>query len=421
ASFDGREPAVLVVGAGQAGLSVAARLTVLGIDTLVVDGEACVGDNWRKRYHSLVLHNQVHVNHLPYMPFPPNWPSYLPKDKVANWFEAYAEAMELNVWTGTEFVSGEWDESARNWSATVIRDDGTKRVLRPRHIVMATGVSGVPKYPDISGLADFAGDVVHSGAWSDGSAWTGKRALVIGSGTSGHDVAQDLYECGARVTMVQRSSTMVVNVEPSAQLPYALYDEGPDLTDCDLLAISLPLQPLREAHRLLTAQARALDQGLLDALERVGFRLDFGRDGTGWQFKYLERGGGYYFNVGCSELIASKAIALMPFADIDRFVDTGVMLGDGTQVCFDLVVLATGFEGQAVLVDKLFGADVAERVGPIWGFDEARQELNAMWSRTGQEGLWFLAGSFAQCRIFSKILALQVCACEAGILPSRPA
>ncbi|CAN0495259.1 unnamed protein product, partial [Laminaria digitata] len=98
-AYDDRDPEVLVVGGGQAGLSIAARLTQLGVDTLIVDKEERVGDNWRKRYHALVLHNQVHVNHLPYMPFPPNWPTYIPKDKLAGWFEYYAEAMELNVWT----------------------------------------------------------------------------------------------------------------------------------------------------------------------------------------------------------------------------------------------------------------------------------------------------------------------------------
>jgi cation diffusion facilitator CzcD-associated flavoprotein CzcO len=418
AAYADREPAVLVVGAGQAGLSIAARLGALGVDTLVVDRGDRVGDNWRQRYHALVLHNQVHVNHLPYMSFPPTWPSYIPKDKVAGWFEAYAEAMELNVWTGTAFVGAVRDEAARLWTTPLQRPDGTTRTVRPRHIVMATGASGLPHRPAITGLDDFAGTVLHAVEWWDGAAWAGKRALVIGTGTSGHDIAQDLCERGAAVTMVQRGTTMVVNVEPSAQLPYALYDEGPDLADCDLLAASMPLAPLRAAHRLLTARARDLDRSLLDDLDRVGFRLDFGPDDTGWQFKYLTRGGGYYFNVGCSELIADGRIGLVQFDEIDRIVAGGARLRDGTLLPADLVVMATGYKGQDVLVERLFGGDVAGRVGPIWGIDETRQELNAMWRRTGQPGLWFLAGSFAQCRIYSKVLALQICACEAGLLTS---
>ncbi|MBM3560637.1 MAG: NAD(P)/FAD-dependent oxidoreductase, partial [Alphaproteobacteria bacterium] len=414
AAYADREPAVLVVGAGQAGLSIAARLGRLGVDALVVERNARVGDNWRNRYHALTLHNQVHVNHLPYMPFPPSWPTWIPKDMLAFWFEAYAEAMELNVWTGTALAAARYDEAAARWTATLRRADGSERCMRPRHIVMATGVSGTPVRPDIAGLADFAGTVLHAGEWRDGAAWAGRRALVIGTGTSGHDIAQNLHAAGATVTMVQRSPTMVIAIEPSAQLPYALYEEGPDLADCDLLAASMPLAPLREAHRRLTSQAREIDRPLLDGLERRGFRLAFGPDDTGWQFSYLTRGGGYYFNVGCSELIVAGEIGLAQFADLDRFMADGARLRDGSRLPADLVVLATGYTGQAALVAQLFGDAVAAWVGPIWGFDDARQELNAMWTRTGQPGLWFIAGSFAQCRIYSKVLALQIRAIESG-------
>ena len=131
AAYENREPDVLVVGGGQAGLSTAARLTQLGVDTLIVDREERVGDNWRKRYHSLVLHNQVHVNHLPYLPFPPNWPTYIPKDKLANWFEAYADIMELNFWTETEFTGATYDETEQRWAAELTKPDGSKCQIVP--------------------------------------------------------------------------------------------------------------------------------------------------------------------------------------------------------------------------------------------------------------------------------------------------
>jgi cation diffusion facilitator CzcD-associated flavoprotein CzcO len=415
ADYADRDPAALVVGGGQAGLSIAARLAQLGVDTLIVDREARIGDNWRKRYHALVLHNQVHVNHLPYMPFPPNWPTYIPKDKLAAWFEAYVESMELNYWTGSEFAGGRYDENAKRWSVVLRGADGTQREMRPRHVVMATGASGIPCVPDIPSLRNFRGKVLHSSQYDDGEAWRGKDVLVIGSGNSGHDIAQDLHSAGAKVTLVQRSSTMIVNVEPSAQLQYALYDEGIPLEDCDLITTSMPLSLVRKSHKALTETARNMDKELLDGLERRGFKLDFGDDGTGWQFKYLTRGGGYYFNVGCSDLIVKGEIGLVQFADIAGFVPAGARMRSGETLAADLIVLATGYKGQEHLVGKLFGDDVADRVGPIWGFGDG-QELRNMFARTAQPGLWFIAGSFAQCRIYSKYLALQIKACELGLL-----
>ncbi len=253
-AYTDRDPVVLIVGGGQAGLAIAARLTALGVDNLIIDRHARIGDNWRLRYHALTLHNQVQVNHLPYMPFPPTWPTYIPKDKLANWFESYVDALELNYWCACELLQAQRDESAGRWRAQLRLADGSIRTLRPAHIVMATGVSGIPNRPDITGLDRFAGTVVHSSAYRDGEDWAGRRAIVIGTGNSGHDIAQDLSASGAQVTMVQRSPTLVVNIEPSAQLAYSLYSEGPSLEACDLLVVGTPMPLTRRAHQAFTAR-----------------------------------------------------------------------------------------------------------------------------------------------------------------------
>ena len=414
AEYADRDPAVLVIGGGQSGLCIAARLKQLQVDTLIVDRELRIGDNWRNRYHALTLHNQVQVNHLPYMLFPPNWPTYIPKDKLANWFEAYVESMELNYWTATEFEGGSYDENEQRWSVVLRRADGSKRIMHPRHVVMATGVSGIPSLPDIPSLQKFTGTVIHSSQYTDGEEWRGKRALVIGTGNSGHDIAQDLHSSGAEVTLVQRSSTLIVSIEPSAQLVYAPYNEG-TLDDNDLIATSMPLLVARKSHAMVTEHSKRLDKELLDGLARVGFKLDFGDGDTGWQFKYLTRGGGYYFNVGCSDLVVSGEIALKQFSDIEGFVAEGARMKRGETLAADLIVLATGYKRQEELVRKLFGDEVVDRIGPIWGFGE-EQELRNMYTRTAQPGLWFIAGGLAQCRINSKYLALQIKAIEEGLL-----
>ena len=414
AAYESHDPDVLVVGGGQAGLSIGASLQQLGIDTLVVDRGARVGDNWRLRYHALTLHNQVQVNHLPYMHFPPNFPTYIPKDKLANWFESYAEAMEINFWTATEMTGASFEAASGRWTVQLQGAEGP-RTLHPRHIVMANGASAIPNLPEIASLANFKGRCIHASQYGDATPWAGRSVMVIGTGTSGHDIAQDLHSNGATVTLVQRSPTLVVNIEPAAQLPYTVYNEGRALEECDLIAASTPLALFEQSHRLLADEARALDAPLLNDLRRAGFRINE-EDKTGWQFMYLTRGGGYYFNVGCSNLIAEGKIALKQFADIEAFEASGARMKNGDLLHADLLVLATGYKGPQHALRQLFGEEVAARVGPVWGIDWQKQELCNMWTPTGQPGLWFIAGSFAQCRIYSKFLALQIKARQEGLV-----
>ena len=414
ASYKKHDPSALVIGGGQAGLSIAARLTQLGVDTLIVEKNSRIGDNWRNRYHALTLHNQLHVNHLPYMPFPPTWPTYIPKDMLALWFEAYAAAMELNFWTGYEVIAAKYDKKSQRWEVELKSFEGIKRKVFPRHVIMATGVSGIPNIPNIETLSTFKGPIIHSSQYDDGDNLSGTHAIVVGSGNSGHDISQDLYSSGAKVTMIQRSPSLVVNIEPSAQFPYKLYDEERNIDECDLITSSMPIPLVKEAHRYFTKAARDNDKSLLDGLEKIGFKLDFGDDDTGWQFKYLSRGGGYYFNVGCSNLLVEGKIGLVQYDHINRFTKNGMKLLNGSEVEADTIILATGYKPQEFLVSKIFGNEVAKTVGPIWGFGDGF-ELRNMYCRTKQPGLWFIAGSFAQCRINSKYLALQVKAFEEGL------
>jgi hypothetical protein len=216
------------------------------------------------------------------------------------------------------------------------------------------------------------------------------------------------------VTMIQRSKTHVVSLK-EAQSVYAIYAEGIPFDDCDLLATSFPYPVLRRSYQLSTAKGRKVDDNLINALERRGFNTWLGEDETGFQMMYLRRGGGYYFNVGCSELIISGEIGLLQYADIETFVPEGVRLHDGRIVPAELLVLATGYKNQQETVRRYLGDAIADRIGPVWGFDE-KGELCNMWRRTAQSGLWFTAGSLAQCRIFSRYLALQIKALEERLL-----
>lgn len=418
AAYEDRDPAVLVVGGAQSGLAIAARLNQLGVDTLVVEKWPRIGDSWRKRYHSLALHNSIQINHLPYMPFPPNWPTYIPKDMLGNWFEFYADAMEINCWTHTEFVSGAWDAAAKCWIATVRHADGTERVLRPRHIVSANGVSSYPMIPDVPGLQDFAGTVLHSEGFDSGAGWTGKRALILGTGSSANDIAQDLHSFGVHTTLIQRGSTTVVSINPSARLNEAIWNEPGTLDDADLIVASAPPPLVLKNYKAVVKRMMELDKDLVEGLKRIGFKHDIGEDETGHQMKYYRRGGGYNLDAGSSELMIKGEIGLLQYDRIEKFVSDGALLKDGSTVPADLLILATGYYPQREMIRRTMGDAMADHIGPVWGIGPDG-ELNNMYKRTPQQGLWFIAGGLAQCRINSKYLALQIKAMELGLLGPR--
>jgi cation diffusion facilitator CzcD-associated flavoprotein CzcO len=414
-AYENHDPAVIVVGGSQSGLGIAACLGRFGVDTLVIDRHERVGDAWRKRYHNLVLHNEVFVNHLPYMKFPENWPVYIPKDKLANWFEAYADAMELNIWGNTEIKSGAYDEATDQWTVVMSRSDGTERTLKPRHVVFATGVSSIPIRPKLPGLESFDGTVMHSGDYQNGHAWKGKNAIVIGTGNSGHDVAHDLHASGVNTAIVQRNSTLIVSLK-EAQRVYQLYQGDTPVEDCDLIASATPYPLLVKGYQITAAKNQEQDKALLDGLRARGFKLDNGPpDNTGFQMKYLRRGGGYYFNVGCSDLIVDGCIKLLQNSDIETFVAEGAKMKDGSTVKADLIVTATGYRNQQDVARLFMGDAVADRIGVVWGFGKDGEQRN-MWRRTPQPGLWFTGGGLPHVRIYSKYLAMQIKAIEQGII-----
>ena len=157
------QPYVVIIGGGQGGIGLGARLRQLGVPTIIVEKNARPGDSWRKRYKSLCLHDPVWYDHLPYIPFPENWPVFSPKDKIGDWLEWYTKVMELNYWSSTTAKKAEWDEATQEWVVTVERD-GKEIVLRPKQLVLATGMSAKPNIPKFPGQDVFKGEQQHSSA-----------------------------------------------------------------------------------------------------------------------------------------------------------------------------------------------------------------------------------------------------------------
>ena len=422
-AFNDRDPDVVIIGAGMAGLMLAARLRQLDVRTLVVDKNRRVGDVWRMRYRSLTLHNETCMNHFAYMPFPDNWPVFIPKDKLAGWLEHYAEAMELNVWTSTVFLGGEFDQADKRWTVRLRCADGSTRTMRPAHVVLAVGVSGIPNVPRFPGMDAFQGEVVHSSGYDEARDVAGKAALVVGAGTSAHDIAQSLYLRGAQVTMLQRSPITVVSLEPSSVRAYELYRQNEGvrpIEDTDLMIAAVPYELLARLHRPLSKSMAEDDKELLDGLRKVGFLLDNGEDDTGYFLKLLRYQAGYYLNVGASDLIVEGKIGLKAGLGIARLTQKQVVFTDGSAIDADMVVLATGYQPLQEAVRALFGDAIADRLGPIWGIGDDG-ELRNMYAPTAQEGLYVVGGGFPAARAYSPFTAMIIKASLSGLISPRAA
>ena len=423
----GVQPYVVIIGGGQGGIALGARLRQLHVPTIIVERNARPGDSWRKRYKSLCLHDPVWYDHLPYIKFPANWPVFSPKDKIADWLEMYTRVMELDYWGSTTANSARYDDAAGEWIVEVERE-GADVTLRPKQLVFATGMSGRPHVPAFPGMDVFKGDQHHSSQHPGPDAYRGKRAVVIGSNNSAHDICAALWEHGADVTMVQRSSTHVVRSETLMEVALGgLYSEqavadGMTTEKADMTFASLPYRIMAGLQVPVYDEIRERDADFYARLEAAGFQHDWGEDGSGLFMKYLRRASGYYIDVGASELVARGDIKLQP-GQVVRLTEDAVVLEDGTELPADLVVYATGYESMNGSVADLISQDVADRVGKVWGLGSGTTkdpgpwegEQRNMWKPTQQEGLWFHGGNLHQSRHYSLYLALQLKARMEGL------
>lgn len=428
-----KQPYCVIIGGGQGGIGLGARLRRLGVPTIIIEKNERAGDSWRKRYKSLCLHDPVWYDHMPYLPFPDHWPVFAPKDKLGDWLEMYTKIMELNYWSSTECTDATFDEANKEWVVNVVRgvNNGSREkvTLRPKQLILATGMSGVPNVPALAGMDSFKGDIHHSSKHGDSADYAGKKAVVIGSNNSAHDICAALWEHGADVTMVQRSSTHIARSDSLMELALGdLYSEravaaGVDHHMADLIFASIPYRILHTFQIPVYEEMARQDADFYKGLEDAGFLLDWGDDGSGLFMKYLRRGSGYYIDVGASQLIIDGKIKLKSGSEIEKITENAVVLADGAELEADLIVLATGYGSMNGWAAKLISQEVADKVGKCWGLgsDTTKDpgpwegEQRNMWKPTQQEALWFHGGNLHQSRHYSQFLSLQIKARMEGI------
>jgi len=432
-------PYVLIIGGGQSGLMLAARLKHLQVPTLVVEKLARPGDSWRRRYSSLHLHDVIWLCDMPYMPFPDHFPVYLSKDQYADWLDLYSEAMGLDFQGSTEVLKASYDPSSQQWSVQLQQEGSQIEILKPAHVVLATGNAGRPKTPTFVGMDNFLGKVLHSSQFPGCSVnapdWQGQRCVVVGSNTSAHDISQDLWEHGSEVTMLQRSPGCVIKTGRMRELAAAGgYSEearkkGVTIAACDLRGAATPYGLRIPDCKAWVERIKVDDAEFYAQLDDVGWRQTFGEDETGLYMMFLRTFRGYYFDIGASQLVADRKIKLQGGTSIAEVKPRSVVLDNGHELPCDVLVLATGYQNMSELVERLISPEVAQAIGPCWGLgsgvagDEGpwEGELRNMWKPTAQPGLWFQGGNISLCRFHSLHLALQLKAKYEKIFDLAPA
>lgn len=322
----------LIIGAGPAGLAVAGRLRKRGLPFDIVDKSDSIAARWRGHYDRLCLHTVKELSHLPFVPFPDDYPRYVPRNELVRYYEEYAERFEIAPRFSTEVVA----LARENGTWRVRTGDGVDRSYR--NVVVATGVNRVPNRPELIGEGGFAGAVIHACDYRNPSPYAGRRTLVVGMGNTGAEIALDLAEAGSPTALSVRSP---VNIVPRDVLG----------RPTQLTARMLARLPTRLGDRI-GVWLRRLTVGSLDS-----YGLETPDMSPAAQLREL--GQTPVIDVGTVAAIKSGAITVKP--GVDRLEETAVVFTDGSRLDIDVIVLATGYRARLAdlvdLDDPLFGSD----------------------------------------------------------------
>ncbi|KAF8859472.1 FAD/NAD(P)-binding domain-containing protein [Acephala macrosclerotiorum] len=400
------EVSVLIVGAGQAGLSLAGRLGALSIPYLLLEKESEIGWSWTGKYDGVRQHTIREMNNLPFdRTYKATDPDLLPAKIVAEGFQNYVEKYRINVWLAAEVEKCKKDSGGLRWVVNV-QYSGETHVVKARHLVLSMGAGlSVPNPPKIANASAFKGTILDIGSFNNSSAWKDKKGVVVGSATGAHDVAQDMLDNDlSSVTMIQRGKTAVFPMEWCAVGQAALYNLDIPPTLADRHGSTTPLKISRDIIKEHFQTYASIEHERFDALERVGFRVD--REAALNDWIYL-RGGGYYIDVGTSARIAARDIKVKSGDAIKRFVETGLEFESGDVVEADVVVFATGYQRDPrIQAAGIVGEEVAKSMRISEGLDEDG-EIEGTMMPVGK-ALWVMGGAVSMARWNSRFIALQI-------------
>ena len=400
----------VIAGAGMAGLSIAARLKALGVSSVAVETNDSIGGNWTGRYDSVRLHTSKESGQ---MPFERTWGDdygyFLSGKDLAEGFQKFAKTYKLDIRLSTTVTRAQFDDESKTWTISLSANDGSETTITARHLILAMGAGGqVPKVPYIPNVEQYKGTLLHSKDYKSPKAWSGQKGAIIGTANTAHDVAEDMLAAGlSPVTMVQRNAT------PMLPLPFfkALYDpvynlEIPvDVADRSFFHAPIPVSRQLALHFIKANADKEPYPEYYEGLEKAGFKTERYID---LMHILYERMGGHYFDVGASAKVIRGDIKMKSDAAIAGFTPTGLEFANGSKLDADVIIYATGFEGNMRSVtEKIVGSKVAEQLEDFWQVD-AEGELLGVWKPMRHPNIWYTGGTIGQARFFARFLAIQI-------------
>ncbi|XXG94166.1 hypothetical protein Hte_000418 [Hypoxylon texense] len=456
------ETDVLIIGGGNSGVAVAARLKTLGVESVIIDRNAKVGDNWALRYDCMTFHLPTSSTELPYVRYKKNLqtPHLLTRNELAEHLNQYAAGFNLNIINAATIQSTIYDQVEKRWVVKFQTPTGDRTVIS-RHLVQATGIgSQKPYLPSIPGSPQYRGISLHSAYYKNAKSLVdqgAKSVLVIGSANTGFDIMEDCYAAGLKTTMVARSPTYLVPMDYLFDA-HALgaYDHFP--TDvADKMLLTMPESVGTQLLHGILSQMAFKEPDRYKRLSEAGFPVIDSRDPDAHLQHYLlERAGGHYVDTDRGvHLIAEGKVGVKGGSAPVAYTEAGLRFSDGTALDADAVVWCTGFadrdartmtaeilsggggsgsvsvvagrttdddsskgdDGTTETENALGPREIAARLDATWALDR-EGEVRGLWKRSlRMENYWVMGGHTQFQRWYSRIIAQQIKLELEGMLP----
>ncbi|KAG8357847.1 hypothetical protein FVEN_g4332 [Fusarium venenatum] len=380
------ETDVFIIGGGNSAAALSARLKAFGVESVMAERNANVGDNWALRYDCMKFHVPTSFCEMPYTNYQDEFQGdlLLSKDELADHLRRFVSSFNLNVVTSATIQSTVYDTLNKEWTIKVKTPAAAVAVVA-KHVVQATGIaSQKPHVPTITNTNVYKGIAIHSSNYRNGQHLANqgvKSVLIIGSANTAFDIMEDCHAAGLQTTMVVRSPTYIVPLEyMKNKISLGAYDLG--VAAADRMFLALPTEISGQLARNLFRMLASKEPDRYTALRKAGFPvLDSTEPNQALYSNLVERAGGHYVDTGGTKLLAQGKAGIKSGVEPVAFTETGLRFSDGSTTDANAVIWCTGYADRDVrdTAVEILGGDEGVHDGNMLGPPEIAAHLHATW------------------------------------------